>query len=49
MADASPLAPLVRTFGPFLIPAVLFAVGVCFYALLFLLNRWRDGGNVFEE
>jgi len=32
---------LVGTFGPFLIPVVVFAVGALGYGLLFVLNRAR--------
>jgi hypothetical protein len=31
--------PLVETFGPFLIPAVVFVLGVVGYALLWLLSQ----------
>lgn len=31
---------LVGTFGPFLIPATVFAVGVLGYGLLYLVSRW---------
>lgn len=37
MIDA--LEALLRTFGPFVIPAVLFAAGLVGYALLRLLGR----------
>jgi hypothetical protein len=30
---------VVRTFGPFLIPIVIFGVGIGFYVLLWLLGR----------
>jgi hypothetical protein len=30
---------VVRSFGPFLIPAVIFGVGVAFYVFLWLLGR----------
>lgn len=33
--------PLVETFGPFVIPAVLFLVGVAFYAVVVVLSRLR--------
>ncbi|WP_435078772.1 hypothetical protein [Halococcus sp. AFM35] len=33
---------LVRTFGPFVIPATIFLVGLVGYGLLFLLNHWLD-------
>ena len=33
---------LVRTFGPFVIPATIFVVGLVGYGLLFALNRWLD-------
>lgn len=32
---------LVNTFGTFLIPPVLFVLGVLGYSLLVLLDRWR--------
>jgi hypothetical protein len=31
---------IVQTFGPFLIPAVLFVVGVVGYAVLILMTRY---------
>ena len=34
---------LVRTFGPFVIPATVFVIGLVGYGLLFVLNRWLDG------
>jgi nitrogen fixation-related uncharacterized protein len=44
------LEGLLRTVGPFLIPAVIFAVGVCFYLLLWFFTRrtrddYRSGEN----
>jgi hypothetical protein len=36
---------LVATFGPFLIPATVFAVGIAIYALLVILGRWQNGAN----
>jgi|GEM_PF-3529377 len=40
------VAPLVETFGPFLIPATLFVVGVAGYAILWVLTgrrtKWAD-------
>lgn len=33
------LDAVVQTFGPFLIPAVVFAIGVVGYLLLYLLSR----------
>lgn len=33
------LDTLVRTFGPFLVPAIVFAVGVVGYLLLYLLTQ----------
>lgn len=33
---------LVSTFGPFLVPAVLFLAGVLFYVALWLFQRARD-------
>jgi hypothetical protein len=32
--------PLVETFGPFLIPVVVFVLGVAGYGMLWLLSRW---------
>ncbi|WP_435358182.1 hypothetical protein [Haloarchaeobius sp. DFWS5] len=32
---------LYDTFGPFLIPATLFAIGVAFYAIMVYLNQVR--------
>ncbi|WP_268893112.1 hypothetical protein [Salinirussus salinus] len=31
---------VVETFGPFLIPVVVFVLGVAGYGLLWLLSRW---------
>ncbi len=31
---------LVETFGPFLIPVVVFVLGVAGYGVLWLLSRW---------
>lgn len=31
---------LFRTFGPFVIPATIFVVGLVGYGILFLFNRW---------
>jgi len=45
--SASLWADLFARFGPFLIPAVVFAVGVVFYGFLWLLTRWRDGEGTF--
>lgn len=44
---------LVETFGPFLIPATMFVIGVVGYGILLVLTRYgllpirgeRDGGN----
>ncbi|MGN8218742.1 hypothetical protein ACTG0T_10400 [Halococcus morrhuae DSM 1307] len=33
---------LVRTFGPFVIPATVFVIGLAGYGLLFVLNHWLD-------
>ncbi len=41
MAVTSGLDLLVRTFGPFLIPATVFALGAIGYLLLWLLTRTR--------
>ncbi|WP_435332587.1 hypothetical protein [Haloarchaeobius sp. TZWWS8] len=32
---------LYQTFGPFVIPATLFALGIVFYAILVYLNQIR--------
>ena len=32
-------SPLVETFGPFLIPAVIFVIGLDVYAVLVVLSR----------
>lgn len=37
------LEEVVRTFGPFLIPATVFAAGVVGYVALYLLSRWVAG------
>lgn len=34
---------LFRTFGPFVIPAAIFVLGLAGYGVLFLFNRWLDG------
>ena len=31
---------LFRTFGPFVIPATVFVIGLVGYGALFLFNRW---------
>ena len=33
---------LFRTFGPFVIPATIFVVGLVGYGILFLFNRWFE-------
>lgn len=33
---------LFRTFGPFIIPATIFVIGLVGYGILFLVNRWLD-------
>ena len=33
---------LFRTFGPFVIPAAVFVVGVVGYGVLFFFSRWFD-------
>lgn len=33
---------LFRTFGPFVIPAAIFLVGLVGYGVLFVLNRWFE-------
>ena len=40
------LESLVGTFGPFLIPVVVFTVGAVGYAVLFALNRVRGRDQV---
>ena len=40
------LDTLVGTFGPFLIPVVVFTVGALGYAVLFTLNRVRGTDQV---
>ena len=40
------LETLVATFGPFLIPVVVFTVGALGYAVLFALNRARGTDQV---
>ncbi|MFB6083695.1 MAG: hypothetical protein ABEJ94_05570 [Halorientalis sp.] len=42
---ASVAAELSSRLGPFLVPIVLFALGVAAYALLWLFYRWRDGAH----
>jgi hypothetical protein len=37
------LDALVRTFGPFLLPVTVFAVGVVGYVLLYVLTRSAGG------
>jgi hypothetical protein len=46
---ASLAEAVLRRFGPFVVPVVLFAGGVAAYALLWLFYRWRDGGSVEES
>ena len=36
---------VVETFGPFVIPAAIFLVGVVFYALVIVVSRWQRGGS----
>ncbi|WP_226012907.1 hypothetical protein [Halomicrobium salinisoli] len=43
------LARLVETFGPFLIPATLFVVGVAGYAVLWLLTGRGDDWAAEDE
>lgn len=43
------LGVAVERFGPFLIPVVLFLIGVSFYALWVLVLRFRDGENYRAE
>jgi len=47
------LSDLVQTFGPFLIPATLFVVGVGGYAVLWMLtgrnDRWADESDGDDE
>lgn len=40
------LETLVGTFGPFLIPVVVFTIGAVGYAALFALNRMRGTDQV---
>lgn len=40
-----PHAALVETFGPFLIPAAVFAVGAVGYFALLFLSRWLNAGD----
>ena len=40
---------VVDLFGPFLIPAVLFILGLVGYVVVLLLNRLRDGENYRAE
>ena len=35
------VASLVETFGPFLVPVVVFVLGAAGYGLLWLLSRWE--------
>lgn len=38
---STPIEWLIQTFGPFLIPPILFVMGLIGYGLLVLINRWR--------
>ena len=38
-----PLDPLVATFGPFILPVLLFALGLVGYLALVALGRMGDG------
>jgi hypothetical protein len=40
---------LVETFGPFVIPAVVFLLGVVFYGLVVLLGRLRGADDYQAE
>lgn len=40
---------VVETFGPFVIPAVIFAVGVVFYALVIVVSQWRRAQSDARE
>ena len=42
MAFETVVDTLFRTFGPFVIPATVFVIGLAGYGLLFVLNRWLD-------
>jgi hypothetical protein len=47
------LSDLIQTFGPFLIPATLFVVGIAGYVALWILtgrtDRWADESDGDEE
>lgn len=37
------VAVLVDTFGVFLLPTAVFALGIALYVVLWVLERWRGG------
>jgi hypothetical protein len=42
MAFETVVDTLFRTFGPFVIPATVFVLGLIGYGVLFALSRWLD-------
>lgn len=46
--DPSVVDPLFDAFGPFLLPAVVFAAGVVGYGVLFLVGRLLDDERTAE-
>ena len=42
MAAETVVDALFRTFGPFVIPATVFVLGLIGYGILFLLSRWFE-------
>jgi hypothetical protein len=49
MVGLSGIETLVRTFGPFLIPATLFVLGAIGYLFLWLLTRHRSETYAADE
>jgi len=49
MVGLSAIETLVRTFGPFLIPATLFVLGAIGYLFLWLWTRYRRETYAAEE
>ncbi|WP_191965871.1 MULTISPECIES: hypothetical protein [Haloferax] len=45
MLQLGPLDTLIQTFGPFVIPVVLFALGLVGYLLLLVLGRTGRGSD----
>ncbi|WP_416839418.1 hypothetical protein [Haloferax sp. DFSO52] len=45
MLQLGPLDGLIQTFGPFVIPALLFAVGFAGYLVIVALGKLRKDGN----